>query len=171
MKNWRSPILCAIAILVFSGAMAHRATAQDRINILAGAELTRVAPTSFYFQGLAAPTQMRNAAAARMGTRHVIAGLVDTTGYAADIRARYEGFFITDSPISVGGSDLDVGAYGFGFSNDGKLSILDLAGKEILSVSTTRDNKVRRPRPLMMVLSGNKVRLYSGKDYAELSFR
>jgi hypothetical protein len=138
--------------------------------VLTGADVTRVVPPGFYFQGLTAPTQMRNSAAARFGTnRYVIAGMVDTSGYSADVRARYEGFLITDSPITVGGSRLGVGAYGFGFTNDGKLNILDLAGNELFSVSTTRDNQMKRPRPLMMTKSGNKIRLYSGKDYAEIA--
>jgi len=113
---------------------------------------------------------MRNSAAARFGTkRYVIAGLVDTSGYAADVRARYEGFLITDSAITINGSNLGVGAYGFGFSNDGKLNVLDLAGNEILSVATTKDNQMKRPRPLMMTKSGNGIRLYSGKDYAVIA--
>jgi len=144
--------------------------AQDRATILAGADLLRVVPPGFYFQGLTAPTQMRNAAAARFGAnRYVIAGLVDTSGYSVEVRARYEGFLITDSAITINGSELDVGAYGFGFSNDGKLNVLDLAGKEILSVSTTKDNQLKRPRPLMMTKSGNGIRLYSGKDYAVIA--
>jgi len=113
---------------------------------------------------------MRNAAAARFGAnRYVIVGLVDTSGYAADVRAKYEGFFITDSPITINGSNLGVGAYGFGFSNNGKLNILDLAGKEIVSVSTTKDSKMKRPRPLMMTSDGDKIRLYSGRDFAVIA--
>src|SRR5437763_3036334 len=140
--------------------------AQDSATILTGAELNQVVPPGFYFQGLSAPTQMRNSAAARFGTRRfVITGLVDTSGYAADGRAKVEGFFITDSPISINRFDLGTGAYGFGFSNDGKMQILDLAGNQILSISTTKDNEVKRPRPLMMTKSGGGIRLYSGKDY------
>jgi len=139
---------------------------QDSVTVLAGAELTRVVPPGFYFQGLTAPTQMRNSAAARFGTkRFVITGLVDTSGYAADVRAKYEGFFITDAPITINGSDLGTGAYGFGFTNDGKMQILDLAGNQILSVATTRDSDLKRPRPLMMTKAGNGIRFYSGKDY------
>jgi len=147
-------------------------TAQDHAVVLTGAELTRVVPPGFYFQGLTAPTQMRNSAAARFGAnRYVIAGLVDTSGYAADVRARYEGFLITDSAITINGSELGVGAYGFGFSNDGKLNILDLAGNQILSVSTTKDSAMKRPRPLMMTKVANGVRFYNGKDYALIAIK
>ena len=141
MMNSKKVLVYVFAVLIVGFSVAAQAQAQDRATILAGADLTRVVPPGFYFQGLTAPTQMRNSAAARFGAdRYVIAGLVDTSGYAADVRAKYEGFLITDSAITINGSDLGVGAYGFGFSNDGKLNILDLAGNEILSVSTTKDS-------------------------------
>jgi hypothetical protein len=168
MKRWRSYLLLPLASLIFSG-LSSVIVAQETATVLTGAELTRVVPPGFYFQGLTAPTQMRNSAAVRFGTRRfVIAGLVDTSGYAADVRAKYEGFFITDSPITINGSDLATGAYGFGFSKEGKLNILDLAGNEILSASTTKDSQLKRPRPLMMVKSGNEIRFYSGRDYASI---
>ena len=127
-------------------------------------------PPGFYFQGLSAPTQMRNSAAARFGAkRYVIAGLVDTSGYAADVRAKYEGFFITDSPITINGSALAPGAYGFGFSDNGKMQILDLAGNQVLSVATTKDSDLKRPRPLMMTKVADGIRLYSGKDYVTIA--
>ncbi len=161
----------AVAVL-FGSLMPASVVAQEQPTVLIGPELRRVIPSGFYFQGQSAPTQVRNSVAARFGSsRYVLAGLVDTSGYAADIRAKYEGFLITDSRITVGGSELAPGAYGFGFSNDGKFNVLDLAGDQILSVSTTRDNQLRRPRPLMMLRSGRSVRLYSGKDYAEIVAR
>jgi hypothetical protein len=170
MKLLRRYLLTALAVLALSGSLPLLVAAQDSAVVLTGAELTRVVPTGFYFQGQSAPTQMRNATAARFGTsRFVIVGMVDTSGYAADVRARYEGFLITDSAITINGSELATGAYGFGFSNDGKLHILDLAGKELLSVSTMNDKQLKRPRPLMMTGVGKTVRLYSGRDYAEIA--
>lgn len=172
MKNRKKHLVGAIAILVIACSVPLVVTAQDSVTILTGAGLSRVVPPGFYFQGLSAPTQIRNAAAARFGTnRYVIAGLIDTAGYAADVRAKYEGFFITDSAIAINGSELAPGAYGFGFSDDGKLNILDLAGNQVFSVSTTKDSSLKRPRPLTMIKSGNDVRLYSGKDYAVIAFK
>src|SRR5207245_5489077 len=136
---------------LFACSLVAVVRAQQSVTVLTGAELTRIVPPGFYFQGLSAATQMRNAAAARLDEkRFVIAGLVDTSGYAADVRAKYEGFFITDSPISINGSDLGTGAYGFGFSNDGKMQIMDLAGNRILSISTMKDSELKRSLPLMM---------------------
>ena len=170
MNRWKRSLLTVSILLLISCSTPLIVSAQEQPSVLTGADLTRVVPPGFYFQGLTAPTQMRNSAAARLGTnRYVVAGLVDTSGYAADVRARYEGFLITDIAITINGSELGIGAYGFGFSNDGKLNILDLAGNEILSISTTKDNQLKRPRPLMMTRSGKGIRLYSGKDYAVIA--
>jgi len=170
MNHLRRYALATVAGLTVLCSMAFVVAAQDRAVVLTGADLTRVVPPGFYFQGLTAPTQMRNAAAARFGKdRYVISGMVDTSGYAADVRATYEGFLISDSAISINGSDLGIGAYGFGFSKDGKLNVLDLAGNKILSVSTTRDNKLKRPRPLMMTSADDGIRLYAGKDYVVIA--
>jgi hypothetical protein len=149
---------------------ASSAVAQEQATILAGAELTRVVPPGFYFQGLSAPTQMRNAAAARFGKdRYVITGLVDTSGYSADVRAKYVGFLITDSPITLNGESLQPGAYGFGFANEGKLTVLDLSGKDLMSVSIANDKDLKRPRPLMMTADAKGVRLYNGKNYVVIA--
>jgi hypothetical protein len=153
-------------------ATSNLGYAQDAATVLTGAELTRVVPPGFYFQGLSAPTQMRNSGATRFGTnRYVIAGMVDTSGYAADVRAKYEGFLITDSPITLNGTELGTGAYGFGFSDDGKLNILDLGGNQVLSVSTTKDNALKRPRPLMILKAADGIRFYSGKYYATIAVK
>lgn len=172
MKGWRKYSLTAVAILVISGSLPFLVAAQDRGAILTGSDLLRVVPPGFYFQGLTAPTQMRNSTAARFGTnRYVIAGLVDTSGYAADVRAKYEGFLITDSPITINGSELGTGAYGFGFTNDGQLNILDLAGNQILSLSTTKDTAMKRPRPLQMIKAADGFRFYNGRDYAVIAVK
>jgi hypothetical protein len=113
---------------------------------------------------------MRNSAAARFGAkRYVISGLVDTSGYAADVRAKYEGFLISDSPITINGSELSPGAYGFGFSDDGKMQVLDLAGNRVLAVSTTKDSALKRPRPLMMAKATDGIRLYNGRDFVTIA--
>jgi hypothetical protein len=155
-----------IALLLVAGSAA----AQQSATILAGADLTRVVPPGFYFQGLSAPTQMRNSAAARFGQdRYVITGLVDTSGYSADVRAKYVGFLITDSAIKLNGESLPAGAYGFGFATAGKLTVMDLAGKDLLSVAVTNDKDLKRPRPLMMAADPGGVRLYNGKDYVVIA--
>lgn len=160
------------ALALFALAAVSAAQQAGGPVVLAGAQLTRVVPTSFYFEGQSAPTQMRNAAAARLGeSRYVIAGMVDTSGYSADVRAKYEGFFITDSPVSIGGRELEPGAYGFGFSDDEKFNLFDVGGRPVFSVNTTSDRVLRRPRPLMMTVREGTLRLYSGRSFVEIGAR
>lgn len=151
-------------------AFHSTSSAQTKPEILTGDELKRVIPTSFYFAGQSAETQVRNSAAAKLGeSRYVLVGLVDTSGYSSEISGKYEGFFITDSPIKIGGKDLNTGAYGFGFAADNKVNFFDLSSKQILSVSTTTDAEMKRPRPLMMSSNNKGVRLYKGKNYVLIS--
>lgn len=159
-------VIQAIILVTIVCLFPLSSRAQRRPYRMTDQQVARIVPAAFYFQGQSAPTQMRNAAAMRLGEdRHVIAGLVDTSGYAADVRAKYEGFLITDLPITINGEALGIGAYGFGFSNDGKFSVMNIAGDQLLSVASTKDNALRRPRPLMMAESESGIRFYSGKDY------
>lgn len=173
MSATRSSYLTSLLFLsIFILLPAATASAQDSTVILTGAQLTRVVPNSFYYAGQSAPTQLRNSAAARLAAKqYVIAGLVDTSGYSSEVRASYEGFLITDTPIRIGDSNLETGAYGFGFTNDGKLNIYDIGGRQVLSVATSQDKSLRRPRPLMMSKATNGVRLYSGRTYVNITAR
>ena len=140
--------------------------------IITGGQLARIVPTGFYFEGQSAPTQMRNAAAARFGPRqHLVVGMVDTSGYSADVRSRYEGFFIVDTPMMVGGQELGVGAYGFGFVENNRFTISDISGTQIFTVNTEPDRNLRRPRPLMLTRGAGGVRLYSGRRYVAITLR
>lgn len=170
MERWQKHLFVIATLLALAGSITFGSVVQDKPVIVAGSELTRLVPTSFYFKGQSAPTQIRNTAAAKLGAeRFVIVGLVDTSGYSAEIRARYEGFFITDSPIKVNGESLPTGAYGFGFSNDGKMRVMDIAGNDVITVSSTNDKELRRPRPLMMTISQDGVRFYSRRDYVVIT--
>jgi hypothetical protein len=148
------------------------ALAQAGPKILEGAELERVVPQGFYFEGQSAATQMRNAAAAQFGPkRFVMAGLVDTSGYSSDVQAKYQGFIVTDSLITIGGTRLPTGAYGFGFSSDGWLNVMDVGGRRVLFVRTRNDDRLQRPRPLMMTDARGGVRLYAGRRFVLISSR
>ena len=158
--------LAALLLLLLPAA----ALAQGWPRILEGPDLERVVPQGFYFEGQSAATQMRNAAAAQLGPRRfVMAGLVDTSGYSSDVREKYQGFIVTDSPISIGNSRLATGAYGFGFSSDGWLHVMDVGGRRLLSVRARNDEGLPRPRPLMMMNARNGVRLYAGRSFVVIS--
>ncbi|MEP6924177.1 MAG: hypothetical protein ABI954_06915 [Pyrinomonadaceae bacterium] len=165
LKNrWLTSVGLLGLILAFS-CFAVNAQEKETAQILKGTGLTNIVPTGFYFEGQSAPTQMRNSAAVSFGKkRNVIIGLVDTSGYSSEISGKYEGFLITDSPIQIGGKDLNTGAYGFGFTSDNKLNIFDIGGRQILSVATANDKSMTRPRPIMITAT-DETRFYKGRNY------
>lgn len=177
-KVWRrTRVPSALALAVFAAlALAGASSARQRGPlVLEGDELTRVVPTGFYFEKQSAPTQMRNTSAVQWGrgerARYVIAGLVDTSGYSSEVRAKYQGFFINDTPVTVGGRMLPVGAYGFGFTGNGRIRIFDVSGRQVLTAPAAKDARMQRPRPLMFSTDYGDVRLYSGRDYAVIGAR
>ena len=166
-KHIRVTIFMAFSLLTLSFSVA---TAQETATVLTEKDSAKVVPSSFYFEGQSASTQMRNSAAARFGTkRYVIAGLVDTSGYSSGVREKYQGLLITDSPITVGGMQLGTGAYGFGFSDDSKFNVFDVGGNLVLSTSAAKDATMKRPRPLMMTVEGVELRLYAGRNYTVIA--
>lgn len=152
----------------FTAILTVSANAQNKsvFEVISGDGLNKIVPTSFYFAGQSAETQMRNTAAAKIAeNRFIIAGMVDTSGYSTEISGKYEGFFITDSPVKFGNKTLGTGAYGFGFATNGQVKIFDLSSKEILSAPTKTDEEMKRPRPLQMTSEAKGIRLYKGKNY------
>ena len=98
-----------LAFLAFSSlALAQKA----QPGLLGPDDLKHAVPSGYFFNGQSAPVQLRNSAGFRTADgKLVLAGLVDTSGYAADIQQKYEGFFITETKVNVGGSSLDPCAY------------------------------------------------------------
>ena len=173
MTPLRQRFLFILAIGVLAFCASPAATQQRRTALLTGPELARVVPSGFYFEGRSAPTQMRNSAAARLDDKaNVVAALVDTSDYSTDVRAKYEGFLITDRDIRVGGDSLGTGAYGFGFAADGRFNVYDISGRRVASAEAHKDTSMRRPRPLMMSVEGDgELRLYSGRSFVVIGAR
>ena len=164
--NTRLPVFLFALLCLLLPALVVSA---EEVAVLSGDELNKIVPTGFYYEGLAAPTQMRNAAAVKFGTRRfVIVALVDTSGYATSVRERYEGFFITDSRIQVGRAEVAPGAYGFGFTADNNMNIFDVGGNQLHSIVAVKDSQLTAPRPLAFVKSGEELRLYRGRNYVEI---
>ncbi|HEV2859589.1 MAG TPA: hypothetical protein VGX48_01125 [Pyrinomonadaceae bacterium] len=164
-----------LSALALAAALAAASPQAPQITtggpvILEGPALAGVVPPGFFYAGKSAATQERNSAAARLPrNNYVLAGMVDTSGYAADVREVYQGFFIADTRVAVGSGVLAPGAYGFGFTADGNFTVTDVGGNKLLAVPTTDDTALQRPRPLMMTKSGNSVRLYGGRRFIEIS--
>lgn len=161
-------LLAAIVVSLTLSAAAQSAPTSP--TLVTEANLKKVVPEFYFFRGLSATTQLRNSAAIHFpDDLYVLAGLVDTSGYSSDVKAKYNGFFITEKKLSFGSSTLVPGQYGMGYTADGKFHILDVAGNELLVADITVDDKLARPQPLKIVLDGATAKLYLGKKYVTFS--
>src|SRR5215470_12775304 len=105
-------------------------------GILSQEDLKRAVPSAYFFRGQPASVQLRNSAGfSNPEGKMVLAGLVDTSGYAADVQAKYQGFLITELKLNIEGSEVAPGQYGFGFSKDGKFLVMDVGANDLLGVA------------------------------------
>ncbi len=157
-----------LVALVGSGSVA----AQPRANtVLKPADLEKLFPATVYYCGQSAPTQLRNSGGVKFADGHyVLASLVDTSGYSTGVAAKYQGYLITEVPLMIEGKQLPAGAYGFGFVDGDRLLVTDLGGNDVLTVHTTKDTAITRPRPLEVTDdSAGGFRLYAGRSYAHFA--
>ena len=137
-------------------------------GVVAAADLKSVVPSSYFYRGQSASVQLRNSAAIRTKDgKYVLAALVDTSGYASDVAAKYQGLFISEVKLKVGDAELAPGEYGFGFVAD-KFVVTDVGANDVLSAASRQDENVKRAVPLKMAEDGGEYRLYAGKKYVAL---
>lgn len=141
-----------------------------------GKSFDRAVPKDFYLEGNAIPTAKRNAVLVHTtGGGRALFALIDTSGYATDVIARYAGMIITEGDLTVCGIKLTTGSYGFGWArpgNDGEgpgsLLLYDQAGKKLGECVTQRDPGLKQPRPLQVIPTDGGGKLYYGRQFAEL---
>jgi hypothetical protein len=134
-------------------------------HLLSSDELKTTVPAEFFFRGQKGPTQLRNAAGFQTANGKVtFAALVDVSGYSNGVQQKYQGMFVTESKLNIGGSDLAPGEYGFGFTA-GKFVVMNVANEDTLSVSYQTDAELKRPTPLKMVEDGGGYKLYAGRKW------
>jgi hypothetical protein len=161
MKNMR---LALVAVLL-AGLLGTGAAQTSAQHLLGAAELEKVVPTEFFFRGQKAPTQLRNAAGFQMADGKIVfAALVDASGYSTAIQQKYQGMLVTECKLSIGGTDLPPGEYGFGFTAD-KLVVMNVANEDQLNVPFQTDADLKRAVPLKMTEDGGGYRLYAGKKW------
>ena len=138
-------------------------------GLLGADDLKRVVPSVYFFRGQSATVQIRNAAGfAAADGKLVLAALVDTSGYAADVQAKYQGLLITEIKLDLAGSSIPPGQYGFGFSKDGKFLVMDVGANDLVKADAQADDKMAHPVPLNMTSDGNAYRLYSGRRWVSV---
>ncbi len=168
MKALSRAFFVALTVLAVGAA----AQPSKKPGVLPSAEVKNLVPASFFFDGQVAQVQLRNALAIRTQSGKIVsAGLVDTAGYSVDVAQKYQGFLITETKLSVEKASVPPGAYGFGFSADGKFRIMDIAGNDLVTVSYRQDDSLKRPVPLKAVAEGSTYRLYAGKKYVPLELQ
>jgi hypothetical protein len=144
---------------------------QAKDTILKVADINgQLFPTTVFFSGRTATSQMDNVGGVRYADGHlVLAALVDSSGYASQLRMKYQGYLITEVDILISGQTLKPGAYGFGFLDNNKFVVMDLGANDVLQVTSTRDADIRHPMPLQIVAGAEAgdYRLYHGRDYIE----
>jgi len=161
MKPKHTIVLLIVMAMFALAVLAPLAAAQ----VLTGEQLKKAVPTSFFFAGQSATVQERNSAGLKNSAgKLVLAGLVDTSGYAMAIAEKYQGFLITETKIALEGKTLGPGAYGFGFK-DGKFLVMDVSGADVFSVASKSDDQLKHPVPLKLEKTEAGYRLCAGRNY------
>jgi len=170
LKGFGKFLVLAGLAAVFAAAPG-RATAQGGDKVLAAADTQTLLPATLWYKGQAAPAQKRNSGGVKFADgSYMLATLVDTSGYSSDVQSKYQAYFITETPLKVGGQDLPAGVYGVGFIAGNKLVVTDVGAHDVLTVDTSDDSDLKRPRPLQVTADpGGGFRLYAGRRYVKFS--
>ncbi|MGA7400524.1 MAG: hypothetical protein WCC99_17255 [Candidatus Sulfotelmatobacter sp.] len=161
MKNIRFAGIGILVAILLTSSLAQK-PAQ---HLLSADELKKMVPAEFFFAGQKAATQMRNATGFQPAEGKVVfAALVDTSGYSTAVQQKYQGLFVTESKLNIGGSELAPGAYGFGFEAN-KFVIMNVVNEDLLGVPFQTDASLKRPVPLKFVEDGGVYKLYAGRKW------
>ena len=98
-----------------------------------------------------------------------LAVMVDTSGYSSDVQQKYQAYLISEIPIAIEGHALPAGVYGVGFVADNKFVVLDVGAHDLFSVSSHKDEALKRPMPLKVTADGGSFRLYAGRNYVSFA--
>lgn len=131
-------------------------------------QIAGLLPPSVYFSGQTANLQLRNAGAVNLDGAIVWASLVDSSGYASDVKERYQFYLVTERRLHVGDADLPAGAYGGGFLKD-RFVIMDLGGHTVAEGAVQTDGSLQRPRPLQLLPDNSTaVKFFLGRQWVSL---
>jgi hypothetical protein len=165
---WSGALAFAVAAVL--AVVLAPAPAQAQVK-LEGKAFDSAYVKDFYLEGNSIPTQKRNTVILKGadGARMVF-GLLDTSGYSAEVQQKYVGMMIVERKVTLGGASVGTGAYGFGLQKPtpaegpGKLIVYDVSGAKIGEAVAQYDAKLPQPVPLQVV--GGK--LYVGRHWVEI---
>jgi hypothetical protein len=161
--------VAALAVAVFAAPL--RILAQGSDTVLKPADTQKLLPAAVYYKAQSAPTQLRNSGGVKFADGYyMLATLVDTSGYSSDVASKYQAYFITEVPIKIGGQNLPAGVYGVGFIPGDKFAVTDVGAHDVLTVSSSSDQDIKRPVPLQVTTDpAGGFRLYEGRKYVTFS--
>jgi hypothetical protein len=161
--------IAALAVAVFASPL--RIMAQGGDTVLKPADTQKLLPAAVYYKAQSAPTQLRNSGGVKFADGYyLLATLVDTSGYSSDVASKYQAYFITEVPIKIGGQSLPAGVYGVGFIPGDKFVVTDVGAHDVLTVSSSSDQDIKRPLPLQVTTEpAGGFRLYEGRKYVAFS--
>jgi hypothetical protein len=137
-------------------------------TVLTRTDTEKLLPDKVYYKAQSATIQVRNSGGVKFADGYyVLSTLVDTSGYSSDIQAKYQAYFITEVALKIEGQSLPAGVYGVGFVG-GKFVVTDVGAHDLLTVSASRDDGIKRPTPLQVTAdAGGGFRLYCGRNYVK----
>src|SRR4051812_39526756 len=160
--RWHGINMFAAAGIMLLGIMtAPTLVVAQGDTVLKPADVQKLLPDSVWYKGQSAPAQKRNSGGVKFADgSYVLATLVDNSGYASDVAAKYQAWFVAEITVKIGGQNLPAGVYGLGFIADNKFVVTDIGGHEVLTVSSSTDEEMKRPTPLQVLTdSGGGFRL------------
>lgn len=154
--------ISAILLVLAIASWAQQASK----HILSADELKKAVPSEYFYRGQKAPVQLRNAVGFQLADgKMTLAALVDASGYSTAIQQKYQGMLVTENKLSIGGSSLPPGQYGFGFTADGKFVVMDVGNNDVVSTAAQMDQALQHAVPLKLVEDGEGYKLYAGKKW------
>lgn len=160
-----------VPVAQFAGAQSANPA---QAKILLPQDIDTLMPHSVFFRGQTATVQLRNTFGLRLadGTL-VLAGLVDTSGYATGLQQKYQGYLIGEAALTINGEALPAGAYGFGFVANNIFTVMDIGAHEVLKVASKTDSTLPHPRPLQIVAGSHlgSYRLYGGRRFISIQVK
>ena len=166
--RWHGVSLFAAAGVMLLGILtAPAAAVAQGDTVLKAADVQKLLPDAVWYKGQSAPAQKRNSGGVKFADgSFVLATLVDNSGYASDVAAKYQAYFVAEIPIKIGGQSLPAGVYGVGFVTDNKFAVTDIGGHDVFTTTSSNDDEMKRPMPLQVTTdSGGGFRLYAGRRY------
>jgi hypothetical protein len=172
----KAMMLAGFTVMVCGlAAWPNSARAQGGLEPVTADAFNRAVPTDFYLEGEHIPVEKRNAAVLKNGKgARVVLALLDTSGYASQIKEKYTGMLITETGLSVCGNEIGVGSYGFGLepqpgAAEAPFRIYNQAGEKVGECTAKRDSSVKQPKPLAVTTGqGGAAKLCLGRYVVEI---